>query len=125
MYSINVTKLELGNSSITSSTKSGLLLALNDSSLSISADWKYTIGYSFTLLPELFKFSDYGSLTALADGVQLRVGLLVGNEEGNPHINMTACFFQVRDFDISFSGPSRLVMMISLQINKSCNSQEG
>ena len=112
MCSFNVTKLELGDSSITSSTKSGLLLTLNDSSLSISADWKYSVGYSWTLLqiPDLFKLSDHGSLVALAEGVWLRMGLLLGaNEEGSPHINLTTCFFQVRHFDITFSGPSRLV----------------
>ena len=40
MCSFNVTKLEPEDSSITSSTKSGLLLTLNNGSISISADWK-------------------------------------------------------------------------------------
>ena len=92
--SFNVTILEFGDSSITSSTKSGLLLTLNNGSISISADWKASL-------------LGHGTMLALVDGVKIRVGLLVNaDEKGHPHITLTSCFFDVGGFDIKFM-PSR------------------
>jgi hypothetical protein len=109
---MNVSRLEFGRSSISSDPEAGLLLSLNKSNLSVTADWKYKIETSFRSiilrLLKLDKFSDEGSLVALVNGVQLRVGLFVrADDQGHPRIETSSCRFEVDTLNVTFTGDSR------------------
>lgn len=109
--SVNVSKLDFGRSSITSEPGAGIILFLDKTSLIASADWQYQIGSTNGLVGfflDVVKFSDHGSLSASAEGVQLRVGISVSaDEQGHPRISTTSCCFEVDDLNVTVTGKAR------------------
>lgn len=82
----------------------------------MSADFDFSFGSTSKTLNKIFNFLGRvtrpflnheapSSLEVSAEGVSVRVGLLVSaNEQGHPHINATQCSFQMGNFDVNITG---------------------
>ena len=122
--SITINKLKFGQSSIASDPKSGLLLSVNKSSLSASADYQIALEQSskaFSLLSLITSssFAVNGSLNASADGVVLKVDMFVSaDDKGHPQFNLSSCYFRLDDLKVKVAGDGRLVTTVIEVINQ-------
>ena len=89
---------DVKNSSIYSSPNNGLNIRMDNISLEISANFRWSVGH---LLFGFALFSDKGSIVVSTTGLTLHLGVFIkSGKGGQPLINVTTCSFTVGDLKL-------------------------